>query len=70
MSLRARSLRSDRRAALALVLLAVMILPFAHYAADFGLQAGVDALREVAGLQSISTAVPVTLQLLFTPEQQ
>lgn len=44
--------------------------PLLLNAADFGLQAGVDALREVAGLQSISTAVPVTLQLLFIPEGQ
>ena len=34
-------------------------------AGDFGLEAGVTALREVAGLKSISTAVPVTLNLLF-----
>jgi len=35
--------------------------------ADFGLEDGVNALREIAGLNSISTAVPVTLHLLFTP---
>ena len=34
-------------------------------AGDFGLEAGVTALREVAGLKTISTAVPVTLNLLF-----
>jgi polyisoprenoid-binding protein YceI len=34
-------------------------------AADFGLDGGVAALREIAGLQTISNAVPVTLQLLF-----
>ncbi|KAA1190637.1 YceI family protein [Pseudohalioglobus sediminis] len=34
-------------------------------AEDFGLAAGVDALREVAGLSSISTAIPVTLNLQF-----
>ncbi len=36
-------------------------------AADFGLDGGVTALREIAGLKSISTAVPVTLQLVFVP---
>jgi len=36
-------------------------------AADFGLEDGVTALREIAGLNSISTAVPVTLHLVFTP---
>ena len=34
-------------------------------AADFGLASGVEALREVAGLNTISTAVPVTLNLHF-----
>ncbi len=34
-------------------------------AADFGLESGVKALQEVAGLRAISNAVPVTLQLLF-----
>ena len=36
-------------------------------AADFGLDGGVAALQKIAGLQAISTAVPVTLQLLFVP---
>jgi polyisoprenoid-binding protein YceI len=36
-------------------------------AADFGLDAGIEMLREVAGLKSISTAVPVSGQLVFTP---
>jgi len=36
-------------------------------AADFGLAEGVAALQKVAGLNAISTAVPVTLQLLFVP---
>ncbi|WP_162846069.1 YceI family protein [Seongchinamella sediminis] len=35
-------------------------------AADFGLAGGVEALRKVAGLNSISTAVPVTLNLHFS----
>jgi polyisoprenoid-binding protein YceI len=34
-------------------------------AADFGLESGVTALQQVAGLKAISHAVPVTLQLLF-----
>jgi polyisoprenoid-binding protein YceI len=34
-------------------------------AADFGLESGVTALQQVAGLKAISLAVPVTLQLLF-----
>ena len=34
-------------------------------AADFGLVPGIDALREVAGLNAISTAVPVTVHLVF-----
>jgi len=37
-------------------------------AADFGLAGGVGTLKEVAGLASISTAVPVTATLVFTPE--
>ena len=36
-------------------------------AADFGLEAGIEALREIAGLKAISTSVPVTLSLLFRP---
>ena len=35
-------------------------------AADFGLGESIEALREVAGLNSISTAVPVTVNLLFS----
>ena len=38
-------------------------------AADFGLQAGVAALQSVAGLKAISTAVPVTVHLVFTPSK-
>lgn len=38
-------------------------------AADFGLDAGVAALQEIAGLQSISNAVPVSLQLLFVQKK-
>jgi polyisoprenoid-binding protein YceI len=35
-------------------------------AADFKLAAGIEALQKVAGLQSISTAVPVTVHLVFS----
>lgn len=35
-------------------------------AADYGLAAGVEALRKIAGLNTISTAVPVTLNLHFS----
>jgi polyisoprenoid-binding protein YceI len=35
-------------------------------AADFGLDAGVAALQKVAGLQALSTAVPVTFNLVFS----
>ena len=34
-------------------------------AADFGLEGGVKALREIAGLEAISNSVPVTVQLMF-----
>lgn len=40
--------------------------PVVLNAADFGLEGGVAALREIAGLEAISNAVPVTLQLLFS----
>lgn len=36
-------------------------------AADFGLEAGVSALREIAGLDAIAGAVPVTLHLVLEP---
>lgn len=36
-------------------------------AADFDLGAGITALREVAGLASISTSVPVSAHLVFDP---
>jgi polyisoprenoid-binding protein YceI len=38
-------------------------------AADFGLEAGVAALQSVAGLKAISSAVPVTVHLVFTPSK-
>jgi hypothetical protein len=34
-------------------------------AADFGLEPGIGALQKVAGLSAISTAVPVTVHLVF-----
>jgi hypothetical protein len=40
--------------------------PIMVQAADFELAAGIEVLREVAGLKTISTAVPVTAQLVFT----
>lgn len=43
------------------------IKPVLISAADFGLVDGLSALQKIAGLRSISTAVPVTLQLLFVP---
>ena len=39
--------------------------PIIINAADFALVAGVEALRKVAGLNTISTAVPVSLNLRF-----
>jgi len=39
--------------------------PVVVNAGDFGLADGVNALREIAGLKQISTAVPVTLNLVF-----
>lgn len=41
--------------------------PVVVNAGDFDLGAGVEALREVAGLNAISTAVPVTFNLVFVP---
>jgi polyisoprenoid-binding protein YceI len=42
--------------------------PILVKAADFGLAAGVETLRNVAGLDSISTAMPVTATLVFSEE--
>lgn len=44
-------------------------MPILINAADYGLTAGVTALQKVAGLQAISTAIPVTLQLQFVKLQ-
>jgi polyisoprenoid-binding protein YceI len=42
--------------------------PILVKAADFGLDGGIEMLRDVAGLKTISTAVPVDATLVFTPE--
>lgn len=49
------------------VLRVISARPVVVNAGAFGLGAGIDALREVAGLQAISTAVPVTFNLVFVP---
>jgi polyisoprenoid-binding protein YceI len=41
--------------------------PLVVNAADFGLEAGIEVLREVAGLESINKAVPVSAHLVFAP---
>ncbi|MEQ9462140.1 MAG: YceI family protein [Haliea sp.] len=43
--------------------------PVVVNAGTFGLGSGVEALREVAGLNAISTAVPVTFHLVFVPAE-
>ncbi|NND68173.1 MAG: YceI family protein, partial [Halioglobus sp.] len=43
--------------------------PLVVNVADFGLVGGVEALREIAGLDAIAGAVPVTLSLTFTRSQ-
>ncbi len=42
------------------------VQPLVVQARDFELTAGVERLREVAGLTNIATAVPVTAQLVFS----
>ncbi len=42
--------------------------PIILAAKDFGLEAGIGALQEVAGLANIATAVPVSFSLLFTSD--
>lgn len=49
------------------VLRVVTARPALVNAGDFDLVAGVSALREIAGLSAISTAVPVTFALVFVP---
>jgi hypothetical protein len=43
--------------------------PIVVTADEFGLQAGIEALREVAGLPSISRAVPISFTVLFDQAQ-
>ena len=45
--------------------LATTMKPVVVTAEEFGLQSGVEALREVAGLPSISRAVPVSFTVVF-----
>ena len=49
-------------------LVASTIKPIVVTAEDFGLQSGVEALREVAGLPSISRAVPVSFTIQFNQD--
>lgn len=44
------------------------VAPIILSAADFGLDGGITTLREIASLQSISNAVPVTFFLSFTQQ--
>lgn len=46
------------------------VAPVIVSAPDFGLGAGIERLREIAGLQRIATAVPVSLDLRFVPVAQ
>ncbi len=39
--------------------------PLVVSAADFDLTAGIESLREIAGLQNIATQIPVTAELVF-----
>jgi hypothetical protein len=49
-------------------LLVVSKQPVVISAAQFGLAEGVDSLREIAGLPSISVAVPVSFVLSFNAD--
>lgn len=44
----------------------VTLAPLVLNAEDFGLAAGIEALRQLAGLKTISLAVPVSAVLIFT----
>ncbi|WP_298941602.1 YceI family protein [uncultured Psychromonas sp.] len=46
-------------------LLVTSVMPLVINASDYGLEKGVQQLKEIAGLPSISTAVPVTFNLIF-----
>jgi polyisoprenoid-binding protein YceI len=49
-------------------ILAVLLKPIIINAADFKLSEGVEKLREIAKLPSISSAVPVTFSLVFSQQ--
>lgn len=46
-------------------LLVSSVMPLVINASDYGLAEGIEQLRVIAGLPSISTAVPVTFSLIF-----
>ena len=46
-------------------LLVTSVMPMVINASDYGLEDGVEKLKTIAGLPSISTAVPVTFNLIF-----
>lgn len=46
----------------------VTLAPLVLNAHDFGLEPGLEALRKLAGLKSISSAVPVSAVLIFTAD--
>lgn len=48
-------------------LLVTSLLPLVINASNYGLTAGIEKLRMLAGLPSISDAVPVTFSLVFNP---
>jgi len=48
-------------------LLVTSLMPVVINASNYGLTAGVEKLRALAGLPSISDAVPVTFSLIFNP---
>lgn len=50
-------------------LMAMSATPIIVKAADFGLDAGIERLREVAKLSRIAMAVPVNFHLTFDPEK-
>lgn len=51
-------------------LMALSVTPVIVNAADFGLDDGIERLRDIAKLSRIATAVPVTFHLTFDPDKQ
>lgn len=51
-------------------LLVALREPLLVKAADFGLEGGIQTLRKLAGLNSISTNVPVSAQLVFVSDNK